>query len=240
MPEIDVDEEQPSAGSTGGRPAPWAKALVASAAVLAILLLGAAVGLLIQLPGSGDTASPSADSVDVGFCQDMATHHRQAVEMSNIALQKSTDPALRQIAFDVESSQLEQVGRMKGWLSLWSQPEQSPGTTHMAWMAGAAGHAHGGASTGSTGVTTMPGIASQDELAKLRSLSGKDFDVYFLQLMIRHHEGGGPMARYAAEHAGVSVVRTLAENMLKSQSSEILTMTNMLVERGAQPLPPPA
>jgi uncharacterized protein (DUF305 family) len=213
----------------------WTRTLVISAAVVAVLLLGAAIGLLIQLPGSDKTAAPASASVDVGFSQDMAVHHLQGVQMANAARERSTTPAVRQLAFDIESTQLEQAGRMKGWLSLWGQPEQSAGT-HMGWMAEASGHQHGGPQTGGA-TATMPGMASSEELAKLRSLSGTDFDTYFLQLMLRHHEGGTPMAQYAATHAGQSVVRTLADNIVKAQTSEGEYMKQLLAERNAQPLP---
>ena len=52
----------------------------------------------------------------------------------------------------------------------------------------------------------MPGMATEEELAGLRSLSGTAFDVEFLRLMIRHHQGGREMAEYAAKHAAVPAV----------------------------------
>ncbi len=213
------------------------RAVVVAVAVLAVLLLGAAVGLLIQLPGSGSSAVPDRNSVDVGFTQDMAVHHLQGITMANAARDKTANPAIRQLAFDIESTQLEQVGRMKGWLSLWAMPEQSPDGVHMRWMSESSSHhsQSDGSSAGSTGL--MPGMATSEELAKLRSLSGTEFDVYFLQLMLRHHQGGAPMAEYAAKYAEVPVVRTLADNMLKSQSSEATYMKQLIAERGATPLP---
>ncbi|CAL9344158.1 hypothetical protein SUDANB95_00331 [Actinosynnema sp. ALI-1.44] len=217
------------------RPGTATRALVAAVAVLAVLLLGAAVGLLIRLPGSDNASVPAKDSVDVGFSQDMAVHHVQGITMANTARDKTTNQAIRQLAFDIESTQLEQVGRMKGWLTLWGMPEQSPDGTHMKWMATASHHSAGTTSAaGKAGL--MPGMASSEELARLRSLSGTEFDVYFLQLMLRHHQGGAPMAEYAATHAGQNVVRTLADNMLKSQSSESEYMKQLLTERGAAPL----
>lgn len=220
----------------GGRPGTAVRVLVAAAAVVAILLLGAAAGLLIGLPGVGERGNtPGAGSVDVGFSQDMAEHHLQAVQMANLAREKTADPAVRQLAFDIETNQLEQVGRMKGWLTLWGQPEQAPGGQHMAWMAMTGEHQHGASASG-TATALMPGMASQDELAKLRSLSGTDFDVYFLQLMLRHHQGGAPMAEFAAQHASQSAVRTLADNMLRAQTAEADLIKSMLAERHAQPL----
>ena len=235
-----VQDDRPSGGPT------LARTVVITAAVLAVLLLGAAIGLLIKLPGSDTASTPARDSVDIGFAQDMAAHHLQGVQMANIARDRSTTLEVRQLAFDIESTQLEQIGRMKGWLFLWGAPEQSPDGKHMQWMESSE-HSHSGtASTGtaSTGAasasadaTVMPGMASSEELAKLRSLSGTELDTYFLQLMLRHHTGGAPMAKYAAEHAGQSVVRLLADNMLKSQSSEVDYMKELLAQRGAQPLP---
>jgi uncharacterized protein (DUF305 family) len=219
-----------------GRPSGVARTLVIGAAVLAVLLLGAAVGLLVKLPGSSSSAVPASGSVDVGFCQDMAQHHLQGIQMANIARDRSTDPEVRQLAFDIASTQLEQVGRMKGWLMMWNEHEQNVSGVYMAWMNDAGVHGHG-ATTPEAGKPLMPGMAVTDELTKLRTLTGREFDVYFLQLMLRHHTGGAPMAEYAATHAGQPFVRTLADNMLKSQSAETELMKDYLAKRGAAPLP---
>lgn len=85
----------------------------------------------------------------------------------------------------------------------------------------------------------MPGMATQEELAKLRSLAGPEFDVFFLQLMIKHHHGGAPMMREAVQRAEQPQVRNLAEQMLKAQSTEVEVMTHLLAQRGARPLAKP-
>jgi uncharacterized protein (DUF305 family) len=89
-------------------------------------------------------------------------------------------------------------------------------------------------------VPLMPGMATDSEISTLQGLTGAASDTYFLQLMIRHHQGGVPMMQYAAEHATSPVVRNFASKMAQSQESEISVMTQMLAERGAQPLPAPA
>ncbi|MCG8921426.1 DUF305 domain-containing protein [Lentzea sp. CC55] len=225
--------------TTSGRPASGvARTLVISAAVLAVLLLGAAVGLLVKLPGStGGSAAPASGSVDVGFCQDMAMHHLQGIQMANIARDRSADPEIRQLAFDIASTQLEQVGRMKGWLMMWNEHEQNISGVYMKWMDAAGIHGHG-ATTPEAGKPIMPGMATTEELTKLRTVAaGRDFDVYWLQLMLRHHMGGAPMAEYASATAGLPFVKTLADNMLKSQSAETDLMKDYLAKRGAAPLP---
>jgi uncharacterized protein (DUF305 family) len=217
-------------GPEDPRPRTMRTALLAVIAVGLVLLGG---GLAVAL-GIGRTEVPSADSVDAGFSRDMARHHLQGVEMANLALERSDDPAVRGLAFDISATQTNQTGRMQGWLSLWGL--QPTGGDPMAWMAGDMG-GHAGHSMGLNGL--MPGMATEEELANLRGLSGTEFDIEFLRLMMRHHQGGTGMAEYAAEHAANPAVRDLAEAIVSSQSAETDLMTSMLSERGGTPLPAP-
>ncbi|OLT45300.1 DUF305 domain-containing protein [Saccharomonospora sp. CUA-673] len=235
--------------------------MIFGAAALALLLVGATIGLLVARSTEAETATHPGP-VDVGFAQDMSVHHLQAVTMANWARDHSTDPAVRQLAFDIASTQTEQIGRMKGWLMLWGKPEE-PAGEYMTWMSEPmGGHNHetepeseseenstatsesepapSGPSGGQVGGSrAMPGMATEQELSKMRSLSGEQMDVTFLQLMLRHHEGGVSMAEYGRNHARITAVSTLATSMLASQRPEADTMRNMLAERGAEPLPFP-
>ena len=207
-------------------------------AVIAVGLVLLGGGLAVAL-GIGRTSAdtPTADSVDAGFSRDMARHHLQGVEMANLAPARSQDDDVRRLAFDISSTQTNQAGRMQGWLTLWGLPLS--GGEPMGWM-GDSGHAgHGMAGMGMTSSGLMPGMATENELAHLRELSGKAFDVEFLRLMIRHHQGGKDMAEYGAEHADVPAVRDLARSILQSQTAETTLMAKMLTDRGGTPLPAP-
>ncbi|WP_424189028.1 DUF305 domain-containing protein [Actinokineospora sp. G85] len=226
-----TQDRDPAASRAGARS--W---LVYSAAALVVLLVGAAVGMLLTLSITGSDAPPADDSVDVGFAQDMRTHHLQAITMAGLARDRSTDPVVAGLAFDMETTQTDQSGQMSGWLTTWGQPILlPPGEKHMKWMA-ESGHSHGGAQMTPEGVARMPGMATSEELQRLRSLSGKELDVYFLQLMLRHHHGGLEMAAYAADHAQLAYVRNLAEKIENAQSTESGLLERMLRERGAAPL----
>jgi uncharacterized protein (DUF305 family) len=202
-------------------------------AVIAVGLVLLGGGLAVAL-GIGRTADPTVDSVDAGFSRDMARHHVQGVEMANLVAERSQDPEVRQLAFDIAAPQTNQAGRMQGWLALWGLP--TTGGDTMAWMSDSSGH--GGHDMAMDG-GLMPGMATEDELANLRQLSGTAFDVEFLRLMIRHHQGGKEMAEYAAEHAQEQAVRELADTMEQTQTAETRTMTDMLTARGGTPLPAP-
>ena len=204
-------------------------------AVIAVGLVliggGAAVALGI---GRGE-AAPDSGSVAAGFARDMSQHHLQGVEMANLVPDRSTDPEVRQLAFDIAETQQNQAGRMQGWLALWGLPPT--GGDPMAWMGSDSAHA-GHDMSGMPG-GLMPGMATESELARLRSLSGTAFDIEFLRLMIRHHQGGFDMAQYAAEHADVPAVAGLARTIAETQTAEVATMEGMLAARGGTPLPAP-
>ncbi|HET6392499.1 MAG TPA: DUF305 domain-containing protein [Blastococcus sp.] len=222
--------------TTATEPTPTRSPLrVVLLAVIAVGLVLLGGGLAVAL-GVGRDDAPGPSAVDVGFSRDMARHHLQGVEMANLALERSDDPAVRGLAFDIASTQNNQVGRMHGWLALWGY---SPtGGDVMAWMSGG-GSGHSGHATGTGGSVLMPGMATEEELATLRSLDGTAFDVEFLRLMMRHHQGGLEMAEHAVEHARTSVVRSLAQAIAESQTAETTLMADMLAARGGTPLPAP-
>jgi uncharacterized protein (DUF305 family) len=205
-------------------------------AVIAVGLLALGGGLAVAF-GIGRTEQPAADSVDAGFARDMSRHHLQAVEMANLATTRSTDPEVLRLAFDIASTQTNQVGRMQGWLTLWGLPLTSGET--MGWMDDAAMAGHHMSDADVADGAVMPGMATETELTQLRSLSGTAFDVMFLQLMIRHHQGGLEMAQYGQQHAGQAVVRGLARSIAETQTAETTTMEEMLRLRGGSPLPAP-
>ena len=237
--------------------------LIAAGAVI-LLLVGATAGLALsgRFVGSDTASTPTSDSVDAGFARDMAVHHDQGVLMAHYAEQNTTDPEIDVMAYDIGYTQTDQLGQMQGWLSLWDLPDSST-APRMAWMGGtasdhgmemgsaaatsgttstgseAAGSGAAGSGAAASDAPLMPGMATDAEIAKLKDLKGVESDIYFLQLMIRHHQGGAGMMQYAAEHATLPVVRNFADKMLQAQTAEISVMTQMLAEHGAESLPAP-
>lgn len=221
----DLDDLGPDDGEGGGwwaRSPGWARAVVVAGLALVLLLAGALGGLVLG-QRTAPSYGPPTGAVDVGFLQDMTVHHTQAVQMAVWERSNTTDPALRQLAFDIESTQNQQLGMMQGWLRLWGEPTEAAPGHYMAWMGMPA--------------AAMPGMASDADLARFHSQTGPAMDVAFLQLMLRHHRGGLPMMQAEADHGSVPVVVAVARSMVASQTAEADTMTQMLAQRGAAPLP---
>ncbi|WP_335939022.1 DUF305 domain-containing protein [Streptomyces sp. PTD5-9] len=202
--------------------------LVAGGAVL-LLALGL-VALMLAGSSSGDPAAspaaPAETSADVGFARDMSVHHQQAVEMSFIVRDRTSDVAVRRLAYDIINTQANQRGMMLGWLEMWGRPKSSSAAP-MAWM----GHSFTPRGDGSL----MPGMATDAELDALRKAKGRDAEVLYLRLMTAHHRAGAEMAQAAADAAGTEEIANLAAGMVRGQQSEIGLMADMLEERGRKP-----
>ncbi|MBE1592462.1 DUF305 domain-containing protein [Nonomuraea angiospora] len=191
-----------------------------------VLVLALAAFFLFGRDGTPGDTSPEA-----GFARDMATHHAQAVDMSFIVRDKGPAKEIRNLAFDIINTQANQRGMFLGWLQQWGldpATDQKP----MAWMSG---HGHGGAAAATPG--SMPGMATPQELTQLKEAQGTQAEVLFLQLMIRHHEGGVQMAEGLLKLSTRAEVVSMAQKIVQGQSGEIKLMTELLKQRGAQPYP---
>jgi len=195
-------------------------------AVVLTVALCVATGMLI----GSRRATPRDDSAEAGFARDMATHHAQAVDMSFVVRDKSTDRDLRTLASDIIVTQSAQRGMFMGWLQQWGLLQAST-RPRMAWMPG---HVHGTRAT--DGAVLMHGMASNGELRSLEDASGVDAEIRFLQLMIRHHEGGVIMARALMALSDRRELVQMAKSIDEGQRAEIALMRSMLAARGAQPL----
>jgi Uncharacterized protein conserved in bacteria len=222
-----VDDEDVRGQSTPAGSAPLRRLLVAIIAIAALAIAVAGGFAWGSHSNSNTSAKPSA--VDIGFARDMSNHHQQAVEMAAYARDNSTDIDVVHLAYDIEQNQSLEEGEMTGWLDTWGLTRYDPHP--MAWMgAQHAEHVVNG---------LMPGMATPSQMARLQSLHGKALDIFFLQLMIHHHQGGAPMAQYAVQHAGLDYVRTLAGHMLANQDTETIQMEQLLRQLGGAPLPAP-
>jgi uncharacterized protein (DUF305 family) len=191
------------------------------AAVAAVVVLAALVTALVARPGAEDPSgsaapgTPAVDPVDVGFATDMLDHHQQALQMALLAADKATTTPVRTLAVKMIVAQQSESGRFLQYLEERHLPQGDPDRTVMAWMGMPMPR------------NQMPGLATPDELLALTNASGVDVDRLFLDLMIRHHEGGRHMAEYAAEHGADEPLRGAAGRMLVMQRREVADMEQL-------------
>lgn len=206
----------PSAAPPAARPLASLPVVGALLAVLAAVVAGA----LYLTP-----QAPAEDSVEVGFARDMSAHHAQAVAMAEVLRDRTGDPELRSLTSDIALTQQAQIGMMLSWLDDWGRTPTASGS-RMAWM-------------GEPTDGLMPGMASAEEQAALRSLPVGEAEVRFLQLMVAHHTGGVAMARAGSEMAEDPQVVVLADSIATAQTAEVDYLQSLLAARGAAPVDVP-
>jgi uncharacterized protein (DUF305 family) len=207
--------DQPEHLDGGGR---RVLAGVAVVAVAVLAIVAVAVGRAGSEGPTATTAPPAVgtgDAVDVGFATDMLDHHQQALQMALLAVDKATTTPVRALAVRMIVSQQSESGRFLQYLEERGHRPGDRDRVVMSWMGMPTPRA------------SMPGLATDADMLALTNASGPEFDRQFLDLMIRHHQGGLHMASFAAEHARNEPLRDAAGRMSVMQRREIADMEQL-------------
>jgi uncharacterized protein (DUF305 family) len=191
---------------------------ILAAALTAALVAGAGAYWVGNTRPAG--ATPGSASAEAGFARDMQVHHIQGVDMAMLVRDRTDDPAMRRMAYDMATTQGHQAGQLYGWLAAWGL-NQLGSQPPMTWM----GHDMHGMDA------LMPGMATPGQVAALEAASGVEAERLFLTLMIAHHRGALEMSSAVLLRTEHSAVRAFANAVLVSQESEIALMEQMLAAR---------
>jgi uncharacterized protein (DUF305 family) len=156
---------------------------------------------------TGQPAGYNAD--DVAFATNMIPHHEQAVDLSALAPDRSTNAALIALAQQISAAQQPEINVMKVFLVQWNEnPDTNTG--------------HGGHGGG------MQGMVDAATMTKLESLDGAEFDKLWLESMISHHQGAIEMAKAEISNGENVDAKSLAQSIVTTQEAEIGQMKQML------------
>ncbi|MEU6162134.1 DUF305 domain-containing protein [Streptomyces sp. NPDC047130] len=155
-------------------------------------------------------ASPGApNAADRAFTTGMIPHHRQAVEMADLAPGRAGSAEVKDLAAQIQKAQGPEITTLTGWLEAWGEEVPGEDATHHS--------AHGSG-----------GMMSAEDMEELRAASGAAFDEAFLRMMIEHHEGAVAMAEEELADGSHGPARRMAEDIVASQSAEIDRMRELL------------
>ena len=168
-----------------------------------VLALGAAAGSAsAQTQESGPAPDRATAKFEIDFMKDMIDHHAMAVEMAEICLDKAIHPELRSLCEEIIAAQQQEITQMQSWLSNWYGISYSP--------------------------QMKPGDMRMME--RLASLTGAEFEIEFMQMMIKHHLKAIKEASKCVERAFHPESRELCENIITSQAAEIEQMRTWLCQ----------
>lgn len=157
---------------------------------------------------SSSQANGNLTGADVMFLQMMIPHHQQAVDISELALSKSKDRELTELAKAIANGQRAEIVKMKAWLKDAGASEDMGHSMH-----------------------DMGGMLSDEELTALTSATGTKFDLLWLQGMTAHHDGALHMTQMI-EDAQNPEIKAFGEAIVIEQSAQIEQMKAMLNRLG--------
>lgn len=152
------------------------------------------------------------NNADFSYIEMMIVHHKQAIEMTDLAAKQADHKQVKGIAGRIAGAQGPEIKMMNTWLGDNGRKPVDTSDEH-------GGHSDHG---------DMPGMASAEEMKELAGASGAKFDRLFLKLMITHHEGALTMARDIQVKGSHLQVQEMADDVIATQAAEISKMQRML------------
>ncbi|MET8827171.1 DUF305 domain-containing protein [Streptomyces sp. NPDC004610] len=162
----------------------------------------------VSAPAAAPASQGEHNAADIAFAQGMIPHHRQAVEMADLAATRAGSEEVKTLAEEIKAAQDPEIRTMTGWLTGWGEDVPAEGSGH-------GGH-------------DMSGMMTEDEMTELENASGAAFDTAFLTLMVKHHEGAVAMAETEKKDGAYRPALDMADAVITTQSAEIERMNGML------------
>ena len=190
--------------------------MLGAAAVAAMVTVSAcgnsgssqAVSATPAVTTSTSVAADAHNQADMMFAHHMIPHHQQAIEMSDMLLDKQgIDPRVVDLAQQIKAAQGPEIETMKGWLTQWGMSGSMPAMN---------------------GMNGMDGMMSSADMDALHNAQGVAAAKLYLTQMITHHQGAIKMAQSEITDGQNAAAVALARSIVTDQQREIDTMNQIL------------
>ncbi len=132
------------------------------------------------------------------FLEGMSMHHESAVKMSEMALKKTKNKNIVELARIIKKDQNKEIKKLKNWNSKWYGASEV--------------------------VEVKKDKHGMMNMADLQNKSGKEFDKAFLEMMTKHHQEGIQMANKMMPELERKEIHHFAKEMIEKQSKEVVKM----------------
>ena len=168
------------------------------------VLLAVVATLVLAAPAAASARAPekSTAKFEVDFMTGMIDHHAMAVEMGEICLDNVVHAELRGMCEDVISAQSAEIETMQSWLAGWYDVSYEPEMSQ----------------------------GQMQQMEKLASLSGAEFEIRFMEMLIRHHRKAISEAEKCVDRASHDELRDLCQGIIETQSTEIAQLETWLCQ----------
>lgn len=167
-------------------------------------LLSALMLVCVTLGAQAAEPAPATETAryEVAFIEDMIDHHAMAVHMATMCEEKAVHEDLAALCAEMRAAQQQEIESMQAWLQDWY------GVSHAPVMK--RGH--------------------EREMAKLAALSPEQFEIAFMEMMIKHHAGAIREGSRCLERAYHDALLDLCAGIIETQAMEIQLMRSWLCE----------
>ncbi|GGV64274.1 MULTISPECIES: DUF305 domain-containing protein [Streptomyces] len=163
-------------------------------------------------------AQVTANEADAQFVAMMIPHHQQALVLSRMAPSRSGDSDVRALADRIDVEQGLEIYMMQSWQEWNGLEKTDPQRAYEEMLQDPM-------------MVEMMGMATPEELDQLSAATGDAFDVQYLRLMIKHHNGAIGMLEDVLANGTDETLQTWATDMLANQYAQVQMMQQMLDDR---------
>lgn len=172
------------------------------------LLAAVLPAALATQPAHAEAPAPATATqrFETRFMDDMIDHHMMAVRSGTLCLGRAVHPALRAQCETIVMTQQQEIATMTQWLQAWYGVPHRP-------------HHHG----------EMP-AGHEVAIDKLAALSQAEFEIAFMEQMIRHHRMAIVKSSQCVARAAHVALQDLCADIVRAQLAEIGQMQDWLCQ----------
>ncbi len=168
------------------------------------LMIAAFVAFAAPLNSRADAPAPNKAQAkfEVEWMKGMIDHHHMAVMMAELCEGRAVHPELTATCEEIITTQMAEIEELQSWLLDWY------------------------------GITYEPQMKPGDErmMERLAQLEGAEFEIAFMEMMVRHHLKAIRESLLAVRRAYHPELKAMAENIIVTQAAEIEEFQEWLCE----------
>lgn len=174
------------------------------------------------------------NEADVDYLVMMIEHHKQALEMTDLAPDRHERDGIERIADRIAAAQEPEITAMESWLeeNVFAPARENPAHQNFCGLEGDGDHHAEGDDVAECVLDVdhddMEGMVSEEDLERLEDAEGDGFDQLFVELMSEHHRGAVTMAEDVMADGSDRQVLEMANDLIAEQNTEIARMERIL------------
>lgn len=170
--------------------------------IVALIIIAGLAAFTAPAMAEAPAPNPSTATFETRFMRRMTDHHAMAVKMAELCVEKAIHGKLQDMCDEMVTTQSQEIELMQSWLSSWYEMSYEP--------------------------EIMP--RAMRRMEKMAAMDSEAFEIAFMKQMIHHHEAAIRDAEQCLKRVYHEDLLDLCQNIIETQSAEIVEMEAWLCE----------